>query len=248
MTILLTNDDGIDSPGLAALYEKLKINHNVWTMAPDGDRSGKSQSITLKDAIRTTALTERAFSCSGTPADCVVISMLGAVPEKIDLVISGINLGPNLGTDILYSGTAAAARQASLNNCPAIAVSLARHRAPYDFGPTSSFIAENIDVLAGLWNSDHFININFPEKLKEGYSVEITHPSRRMYEDKLVQFISPNKDTFYFLSGMGIASSDLKGEDSSAILEGNVSISPIYLHPVNHREDEMYKSAEFKRF
>lgn len=247
MTILLTNDDGIDSPGLAALQDKLKDRHNVWIMAPDGDRSGKSQSITLKDAIRTTAVTDRSFACSGTPSDCVAISMLGAVPEKIDLVISGINLGPNLGTDIIYSGTAAAARQASLNNCPSIAVSLAKHRAPYDFENTATFIAENVEILLSLWNSDHFVNINFPDVLKKDYDVEITHPSRRMYEDKLVQFVSPNKDTYYFLLGSGVASSDLKGEDSSAILEGNVSISPIYLHPVNHREDELYKSAEFKR-
>jgi 5'/3'-nucleotidase len=247
MTILLTNDDGIDSPGLAVLQEKLKVRHNVWIMAPDGDRSGKSQSITLKDAIRTATVSDRSFSCSGTPADCVAIAMLGAIPEKIDLVISGINLGPNLGTDIIYSGTAAAARQASLNNCPSIAVSLAKHRPPFDFEQSATFIADNVEILTDLWNNDHFVNINFPEQLRKNYTVEITHPSRRMYEDKLIKFISPNKDTYYFLSGTGVASSDLKGEDSSAILEGNISISPIYLHPVNHREDKLYKSAEFRR-
>jgi len=247
MTILLTNDDGINSPGLLSLQEKLKNEHNVWIMAPDGDRSGKSQSITLKDAIRVTEVSEKAFSCSGTPSDCVAISMLGAIPDKIELVISGINLGPNLGTDIIYSGTAAAARQAALNNCPAIAVSLAKHRAPYDFNETSIFVARNIRTFMELWNNDHFVNINVPSKLKKDYEVEITHPSRRMYEDKLVKFVSPNNDTYYFLSGTGVASSDLKGEDSSAILKGNVSLSPIYLHPVNHREDEMYKSANFKR-
>jgi 5'-nucleotidase len=247
MTILLTNDDGIDSPGLLSLYEKLKTDQDVWIMAPDGDRSGRSHSITLKDAIRVNPVFEKAFSCSGTPSDCVAISMLGAVPVKIDLVISGINLGPNLGTDIIYSGTAAAARQAALNNCPAIAVSLAQRKAPYDFNEASNFIAENIHVFMSLWNNDHFVNINVPGQLSEDYSVEITHPSRRMYEDQLVKFISPNKDTYFFLSGTGIASSDLKGEDSSAILKGNISLSPIYLHPVNQKEDEMYLSAEFKR-
>jgi len=247
MTILLTNDDGIYSPGLNALKCKLKDKHDVWIMAPDGDRSGKSQSITLKDAIRTTQISEQSFSCSGTPADCVAISMLGAIPVEIDLVISGINLGPNLGTDIIYSGTAAAARQAALNNCPAIAVSLAKHIPPLDFEKTSTFIADNIDLIVSLWNSDHFLNINVPSTLNEDFSVEITHPSRRIYTDKLVEFVSPNKDTYYFLTGTGIASSDLKGEDSSAILKGNISLSPIYLHPVNHTEDEMYKSAEFMR-
>jgi len=247
MTILLTNDDGIDSPGLNALQKKLQFKHNVWIMAPDGDRSGKSQSITLRDAIRTTEISDRSFSCSGTPSDCVAIAMLGAVPEKIDLVISGINLGPNLGTDIIYSGTAAAARQASLNNCPSIAISLAKHRPPFNFEHAASFVADNAELLIDLWNNDHFVNINFPEQLRENYSVEITHPSRRMYEDKLIKFVSPNNDTYYFFSGTGVASSDLKGEDSSAILEGNISISPIYLHPVNHREDELYKTAEFRR-
>lgn len=247
MTILLTNDDGIDSPGLLSLQEKLKAEHNVWIMAPDGDRSGKSQSITLKDAIRVNPVSDKAFSCSGTPSDCVAIAMLGAIPDKIDLVISGINLGPNLGTDIIYSGTAAAARQAALNNCPSIAVSLAKHRPPFLFDQASTFIAENIHILKDLWNNDHFVNINIPAELKTDFEVEITHPSRRMYEDQLVKFISPNKDTYYFLSGKGVASSDLKGEDSSAILKGNISLSPIYLHPVNHREDEMYQSAEFMR-
>lgn len=247
MTILLTNDDGIDSPGLIALHDLLKEKHNVWIMAPDGDRSGKSQSITLHDAIRVTPVGKKSFSCSGTPADCVAISMLGAIPDSIDMVISGINLGPNLGTDIIYSGTAAAARQAALKDCPSIAVSLSRHRPPYDFSLAAQFIGENIDLLRDLWRKDHFVNINIPEKLKSDYAVEVTHPSKRIYEDELIKFEAPRGDTYYFLSGIGIESSDLSGEDSSAILKGNISISPVYLHPVNHREDELYKAAEFKR-
>ncbi len=248
MTILLTNDDGIDSPGLKALSDKLERDHNVWIMAPDGDRSGKSHSITfLKDAVRVTPISEKAFSCGGTPSDCVAISLLGAIPEKIDIVVSGINLGPNLGTDIIYSGTAAAARQAALNNCPAVAISITSRKAPYDFEIASSFVCDNIDLFFKLWNKDHFININVPEVLSDTYSVEVTHPSRRNYNDKLVEFVSPNKDIYYFLSGAGVISSNLENEDSSAILKGNISISPIYLHPVNHKDDELYKSVEYKR-
>lgn len=247
MTILLTNDDGIDSEGINTLYDLLKSEHNVWIMAPDGERSGKSQSITLHDAIRVSEVGERKFSCSGTPADCVAISMLGAIPDKIDLVISGINHGPNLGTDIIYSGTAAAARQAALKGCPAIAVSLVKYRPPYDFSQAALFIKENIEIFSNLWRKDHFVNINIPELLENGYDVEITHPSRRIYEDELISFNSPRGDMYYFLSGISIESSDLSGEDSSAVLKGNVSVSPVYLHPVNHREDEMYRSADFKR-
>ncbi len=248
MTILLTNDDGIDSPGLKALGEKLGKEHNVWIMAPDEDQSGKSQSITfLKDAVRVTPISEKIFSCGGTPSDCVAISLLGAIPDKIDIVVSGINMGPNLGTDIIYSGTAAAARQAALNDCPAIAVSLTAHKPPYDFDKASSFVSNNIHYFLKYWHNDHFININVPNELKKNYIVEITHPSRRTYNDKLVKFVSPREDIYYFLSGSRVESSDLEGEDSSAILRGNVSLSPIYLHPVNHKEDELYESIEYRR-
>lgn len=216
-------------------------------MAPDGDRSGKSQSITLHDAIRTVEIEPQVFACSGTPSDCVAISLLGAIPDSIDLVISGINLGPNLGTDILYSGTAAAARQASLNNVPGIAVSLAKKHGPFDFSQASAFIGGNLEILQKLWHKDHFVNINIPEQLGRDWDVEITHPSIRIYDDELVTFKAPRGYNYYFLSGKGIESSDLSGEDSSAILKGNISISPVFLHPVNHKEDELYRAAEFKR-
>jgi 5'-nucleotidase len=230
-----------------ALYDVLSRDHDVWVMAPDGDRSGKSQSITLHDAIKTTPVDKQIFSCNGTPADCVAISLLGAIPKTVDMVVSGINLGPNLGTDLIYSGTAAAARQAALENCPGIAVSLDQRREPYDFSRASGFISENLAILRDLWKNNHFININIPSRLAPDYSVEITHPSIRKYEDELVSFKAPRGDTYYFLSGKGIESSDLSGEDSSAILKGNISVSPVYLHPFNHKEDDLYRKAPYKR-
>src|SRR6056297_1174246 len=105
MNILITNDDGLGSPGLERLVEEYRDKHEIWVVAPDGERSGSSHAITLKGAVRFQQFEERIFSCSGTPVDCVLMSVLGAIPEKPDLVLSGINLGPNIGTDILYSGT-----------------------------------------------------------------------------------------------------------------------------------------------
>lgn len=133
MKILLTNDDGIKSLGLRALQDVLGGEHEVWTVAPDRERSGSSHCISIKNPVRFHQVEERQFACGGTPADCVLFSCLGALPERPDLVISGINLGPNIGTDIIYSGTAAAARQAALMDIPAVAISQATFTAPFYF-------------------------------------------------------------------------------------------------------------------
>ncbi|TFG60697.1 MAG: 5'/3'-nucleotidase SurE, partial [Spirochaetales bacterium] len=106
MKILLTNDDGIQSPGLGALEDRLSSDHEIWVLAPDNERSGSSHAITLKGAVRMRNLSPRHISCNGTPADCVLYGLLGVLPERPDIVLSGINIGHNLGTDIVYSGTA----------------------------------------------------------------------------------------------------------------------------------------------
>ena len=131
MRILLTNDDGIESPGLRELARALGGDHEVWVVAPESNRSGSSHSITLGNPARFRRVGEREFASAGTPADCVLYAILGVVPAPIDIVLSGINLGPNLGTDIVYSGTAAAARQGAFMRKPSVAVSLSSYKAPY---------------------------------------------------------------------------------------------------------------------
>jgi len=130
MNILITNDDGIESEGLKTLARVLSRDHRIMIVAPDGERSGKSHSISLGEPVRMRRMGENALACGGTPADCVLFSILGAVPEKPDIVVSGINRGPNLGTDIIYSGTAAAARQAALMGYAAVAVSVTSFSPP----------------------------------------------------------------------------------------------------------------------
>jgi 5'-nucleotidase len=129
MRLLLTNDDGIHSDGIQALIRGLEGAHEVWVVAPSVEASGGSHSITLHDVLKIRRLSDRRFSCRGTPADCVMVALLGLVPADIDLVISGINHGPNLGTDILYSGTAAGARQGALMGVPSVALSVEIGRA-----------------------------------------------------------------------------------------------------------------------
>ena len=150
MKILLTNDDGVGSDGIRALIGVLSPVHDVWVVAPETEKSGGSHSITLRDSIRVRRLGDRLFSCRGTTADCVMVSVLGLVPAGIELVISGINHGPNLGTDILYSGTAAGARQGALMGIPSVALSTARYAPPFDFIAGAEFAARNLEIFREL--------------------------------------------------------------------------------------------------
>jgi len=244
MKILLTNDDGIHSPGLEALVDALK-NHEIWIAAPDKERSASSHSITIKDPVRFHQTGERSFACGGTPADCVLFSLRGALPIRPDLIISGINLGANLGIDLLYSGTAAAARQGALMGVPSIAASQCSYSPPFFFSRGAEFLAANLEVLISLWHPDHFININIPNRETGTLEPRITIPGRSSYQDVLTTMKGPYGDSFHFLSGKR---EEEKGEgfDTQAVEAGFVSISPVFLFPMNHREEEAYRRAAFR--
>jgi 5'-nucleotidase len=244
MRILLTNDDGVASPGLRLLERALAPQHEVWIVAPDSNRSGSSHSITLGTPSRFRRTGEREFTCWGTPADCVVVALMGLVPEPPELVISGINLGPNLGTDILYSGTAAAARQAAFMGRPAVACSLAAYRPPYHLDFATRFLAGNLQLFVKLWAEDHFLNINFPNDQKPG-PAEVTFPARRVYKDTLVRFEAPNGDLYCFLGGQLPEAREEPGTDYRAIQQGAISLSPILIHPANHEIEERYRQAAY---
>jgi 5'-nucleotidase len=246
MKILLSNDDGIAGSGLETLRQVLEQDHEVWVAAPEVERSGTSHSITLKDPVRFRQVEERIYACSGTPADCVLFSLLGALPVSFDMVISGINNGPNLGTDILFSGTAAAARQAALFGVPGVAVSVAPMRPPFPFHSAARFISLNIELFKQLWSRDHFINVNVPVLPDtEKWEVAFTHPSRRIYDDSIVSMKGPRGENFFFLTADVIHAEEEPGSDWEAVSRGNISISPVYLHPMNHQENERYRSADF---
>jgi 5'-nucleotidase len=244
MRILLTNDDGINSPGLYALRQALHM-HDVWVVAPKTEQSAKSHSVTIFEPVRFDQLEDQVFSCSGSPADCVMYSFRGALPIEPDLVISGINIGPNLGTDLIYSGTAAAARQAALMGYPGVAVSTSSFSKPFYFDTTAEFVADNLEVLLELWHPDHFININTPNVPEFKKGVRITSLSQRMYQDKVVRFDAPRGGIYFFLEG-GIAVDTEGGSDSSCVADGAVSVSPVFLEPQNRVEEEIYRRAEFK--
>lgn len=245
MRILLTNDDGIESGGLEALRHALG-HHEVWVIAPDRERSAQSHSITVTEPIRCRELAPQQYAASGTPADCVIVGMLGVLPERPDVVVSGINIGPNLGTDIIFSGTVAAARQAAFMGIPGIAVSINSYRPPFHMDPLAQFVSSNLEKLVELWNPRHLININGPNAESNDVDVEITFPSWRIYHDQLEEFSSPRGDRYYFLNGHPVESPMEEGSDWTAVANGSISISPIYLNPVDHHEDERYRDADFR--
>jgi 5'-nucleotidase len=246
MKILLTNDDGIEAPGLKALSEALGRDHEVWVVAPETEKSGSSHSITLRDSIRVRTVAERSFSCRGNPVDCVMVALLGLLPKGFDMVVSGINHGPNLGTDILYSGTAAAARQGVLMGIPSVAVSIGSYEPPFDFEGAAAFILRNLKSFRGLSDEDHFLNINYPNLRGQKPDNAITFPSRRIYRDELHTYRASKKDVFCFIGGAAPSSRLEEGSDCQVLSQGKVSISPVHVHPANHGfMEERYRSVQF---
>ncbi len=242
--VLLTNDDGILSPGLKALEDAFSPEHEVWVVAPDGERSGYSNSITISEPIRVTQVAERSFATSGTPADCVILATLGAIPVIPELVVSGINIGPNLGSDIVYSGTCAGARQSVYKGIPGIAVSLNSFHPPFHFQPAAAFLVRHLPELLELWNPDHFINVNAPNT-PEYAGVEITTPAMRRYDDRLLPFEPPRGGTYYFVDGRPEKAELEPGTDWHAVENGALSVSPIMLNPVNHEVERHYRLSAF---
>ncbi len=236
MTILIVNDDGIDATGINILAERLKSEHNVYVVAPSKERSGMSHAITIIEPVRICKVSEKKYSCSGSPADCVLYSTHGVIEEKIDLVISGINHGPNLGTDIVYSGTVAGARQAAFEGIPSIAVSGCcsySKNANFPFEIASEYIAKNLYTLMSKWKSGVVVNINIPTSIDENTETVYTKPARRFYDDKSTKVTAADGSDYYFLSGATLKNEVNKDTDVYAVQQGKVSVSLVNIHPLS---------------
>ncbi len=232
MKILVTNDDGIHCEGIQVLAEELSKDHEVWVFAPDGDRSGSSHSMTLRSPGKVRALDARTFTCSGMPADCVILAFRGALPFRPDMVVSGINRGPNLGTDIVFSGTAAAARQAALYGIPGIAVSLAAYAPPFDFRPAARFIRANLDALRAAWDETVFVNVNVPPLPDADTRGSVfALPGTRTYRDALHSFEAPDGYTYCFLTGEAIDDGVEEFADTKVVDSGRIAVSKVLVNP-----------------
>jgi len=247
MRILLTNDDGIASPGIKLLAKVLRSSgHRVFLVAPDINRSGSSHAIEfLNDPLKLSEVEEDTWSCSGTPVDCVITALLGGIPEICistettalnmerapDLVLSGINAGANLGTDIIYSGTASAARQGSFFSIPSVALSLVDNNLPWQWESVVSYIDEKLVLLMGYWKAGTFVNVNFPNIEKKPSELVSSFPSMRYYNDRIVTYTSPEGGRYCFAKPGKVENIPEEGSDWAEVLKGNAAFSVILSQP-----------------
>ena len=235
MSILLSNDDGITSDGLAALQEALAPVDEIWIVAPDRDQSAVSHSLTLYRPLRIEPAGLRAFAVDGTPTDCINLAINGILTQRPRLVISGINRGANLGDDVTYSGTVSAAMEATLLGVPAIAVSLAG-RERFDFATAAAFTRELAEtVLRDQLPADTLLNVNVPDLPPEqikGFA--LTRQGKRRYGDAIVEKVDPRGKKYYWIGGSEVGFVDAEGTDFSAIERGLISVTPLHLDLTNY--------------
>jgi 5'-nucleotidase len=235
MNILLTNDDGLESPGIQLLAGALRgAGHRVTVVAPDRDRSGVSHSISfLGTPLVLHPQGEDTWTCSGQPVDCVIAALLGRQASP-DLVISGINRGANLGTDLLYSGTAAAARQGGLFGLPSLALSLVADRGgPLYWDRAVQFSLSRLDEILGRWKADTFLNLNIPNSPQGPGGMAAAFPSRRIYNDGLDVMDAPNGDRYCFFRAGKEGSVPEEGSDHYLISRNLAALSSVWIHPVS---------------
>ena len=233
LRILLTNDDGFNAEGLQTLYSELKMKADVTIAAPDRERSAVSHGITMYHPLRAIPVTIETAShwmIDGTPADCVKLAVERLFSVPPDLVISGINRGPNLGNDVLYSGTVSAAIEGAINHIPSIAVSLAEF-GKADFKPAAQFVTQKLNRLAEL--ARHAVlNLNFPMRCR---GVKLTRLGERRYENVFDERVDPRGQTYFWMGGQPVQSVQFQDTDIQAVDDGYISITPLHFDLTDHQ-------------
>jgi 5'-nucleotidase len=233
--ILLSNDDGIDAPGIKVLERIARsLSKDVWTVAPEREQSGAGHSLTLRQPLRLRKLSSRRFAVDGTPTDAVLLAINHLLKERRpDLVLSGVNRGANLGEDVTYSGTVAACMEATLLGVPAIALSLA---VPWNHKPhwsTPEALAPKlIAKLAKLgWPAGVLMNVNFPDlPADEVVGIEFARQGRRKIGDSLVAGTDPRGRPFWWIGDARTEKEVLPGTDLYAVRAKAVAVTPIDLN------------------
>lgn len=235
MKILLSNDDGYQAQGLRALAEALSPIAQITVVAPERNRSGASNSLTLEHPIRAEVADNGFIRVDGTPTDCVHLAITGLLDEEPDMVIAGINAGPNLGDDVLYSGTVAAATEGRFLGLPAIAVSMAAGE-PRHFETGARVTAQLVKHLqATPLAADTIININIPDlpyEALKGYRV--TRLGHRHKAEPVVKSTDPRGRVIYWVGPAGGEQDAGPGTDFHAIREGYVAITPLQIDLTRH--------------
>ncbi|MEO0077169.1 MAG: 5'/3'-nucleotidase SurE [candidate division WOR-3 bacterium] len=228
--ILLTNDDGIDAPGLRVLATAVKGLGEIYVVAPSQNRSAVSHSFTLREPIKICEVKKNWYSVDGTPTDCVLIAHHGLLHKKIKLVISGINNGPNMGDDVLYSGTVAAAIEGTILGIPSIAISYCQDKKNTEIA--KKLIRQlAIDLLKNGLPKKTLLNINIPAGKVKG--IKVTRMGKRIYKDMAIKNHYPSGEVSYVIDGE--LSWEIEPEtDFEAVENGYISITPLHLDMTNY--------------
>lgn len=232
--ILVTNDDGIYSEGLRKLAAALCDLGEVTIVAPDREQSAASHALTLNRPLRMLQLEEREWIVDGTPSDCVNLAVLKLMKSnRPDIIVSGINFGPNLGDDVTYSGTISAAFEGALLNIPSIAFSslVGEH---FSFARCADVARELARWMLGQPpNPDIILNVNFP--VSEFQGVKITRLGKRIYSEGIIERLDPRGRKYYWIGGEQPIWHPGQGTDFEAVQDGYVSITPLHLDLTHHQ-------------
>ncbi len=236
MNILLSNDDGFMASGLMALYHCLSQQFKVMVIAPDKDRSGASNSLTLESPLRLTKQNNHFYSVNGTPTDCIHLALTGLYDNPPDLVISGINAGANMGDDVIYSGTVAAAMEGRNLGLPAIAVSIDSFEPKYFSTATKAIVVLLRQMSYFNENSASIFNINVPDiPWDEIKGFQVTRLGKRHKAEAVIKSKDPRGHTIYWVGPPGKQQDAGEGTDFYAVDQGYISITPLQIDLTHYK-------------
>ena len=237
MNILISNDDGVLARGLGILAEACSTLGKVTVVAPDREQSGTSHSLTLHRPLRATRRADGAYQVDGTPTDCVLLALGALMPDKPDFVISGVNHGPNMGEDVLYSGTVAAAFEGLAAGIPSVAVSYGS----FDLEHLDSYRSRLQDLLADVvavsdFPKETLLNVNLPAiaaaKVK---GVKVTHLGSRVFHEEIARMKDPWGRDIFWIGGGHVTWSGGADSDFQAVRDGYISVTPLHVDMTNYR-------------
>jgi 5'-nucleotidase len=236
MHILVSNDDGIIAPGIGLLAEVCQSVGRVTVVAPDREQSGTSHSLTMHRPIRAARRPDGAYQVDGTPTDCVLLALGGLLPERPSFVFSGVNHGPNMGEDVLYSGTVAAAMEGVTLGVPGVAISFA--------GQSPETLATYKDILTGLvkrivaatdFPPETILNINLPDRpASEVRGLKITQLGSRFYSESLTRMKDPWGREIFWIGGGTVTWTGGEQSDHRVVAEGYISLTPLHMDLTNY--------------
>lgn len=232
MRVLVSNDDGIEAPGIHVLARRLSDVGSVTVVAPDRDRSGASNSLTLDRPIRATRLDDNHYRVAGTPTDCVHLALSGLLDHEPDIVVSGINNSANLGDDVIYSGTVSAAMEGRFLGFPSIAVSMVSkdHDAMHYESGANAVVLLMRHMLIDPLPADTILNVNVPDRpWRDMRGLAVTRLGRRHRSAPCIAQVDPRGRPMYWIGAPGDVEDDGPGTDFNAVRDGYISITPIHV-------------------